>query len=309
MMYYFWWDKPLGVKKPIKVYLHLPSIPVSIIQWDYMRYLLLKEVQADFASSVSSSLRPSILQKFFNSIRQLQSSISQPRASLQPRLVQKLLLSSLRSISQLRISLWPNLVRKSLSSSLRQMQSSISRFPRNLHFLVSDWYRAPATLLFSITSTTYISDPACVPTFYAPEDEDDLETLVLTVLPFVAIIFGALHLIAWQFYFPSHVEQMLWRVGSLAITILPSVALAARILYRILPRFVILFLSPKPFFFTLRNRYRESVEFFAELFQNPGLTAYVLARILLITQAVVLLRKQPESAFYTTKWSYYFPHI
>ena len=62
-----------------------------------------------------------------------------------------------------------------------------------------------------------------IPTFYAPSVlTGNTETLYLIVLPIVATIFGALHLIAWQFHFPSHIEQLLWRIGSLAITIIPA---------------------------------------------------------------------------------------
>jgi len=42
---------------------------------------------------------------------------------------------------------------------------------------------------------------------------------------------------------------------------------------------------------------------------GAGLVAYMLARLLLLTQAIMLLRKQPESAFYAINWTNFLPHI
>jgi len=62
-----------------------------------------------------------------------------------------------------------------------------------------------------------------VPTFYAPDTTSsaDGELLFGIILPVVAATFGALHCIAWNFHFPSDVEQLLWRIGSLTITLIP----------------------------------------------------------------------------------------
>jgi len=40
-----------------------------------------------------------------------------------------------------------------------------------------------------------------------------------------------------------------------------------------------------------------------------GLIAYMLARTSLLVQAVVLLREQPESAFYVVDWTRFLPHV
>ena len=50
--------------------------------------------------------------------------------------------------------------------------------------------------------------------------------LFFIALPIVATAFGALHLIAWNFEFPSHLEQLLWRIASLTITGIPAAPLA-----------------------------------------------------------------------------------
>ena len=112
------------------------------------------------------------------------------------------------------------------------------------------------------------------------------------------MLFGALHCIGWNFDFPTHIEQLLWRIGSLAITAIPSIL----------------------FVFGLMIQFGDDFSFESEMLGamvvtvlafliGAGLIGYMLARLLLLTQAVVLLRKQPESAFYAINWAYFLPHI
>ena len=180
--------------------------------------------------------------------------------------------------------------------------------------------RTLAGSLFGIaTTTTLKSDATHVPTFYAPntDDSEDHESLVLFGLPVVAAIFGALHCIAWNFHFPSDIEQLLWRIGSLTITLIPSVpfvyyplALIARLLKFLKGRYGFHLSIP---FISLPQSVKEAVAMTLVVIMvflaGAGLVAYMLARLLLLTQAVMLLRKQPESAFYAINWSNFLPHI
>jgi len=156
---------------------------------------------------------------------------------------------------------------------------------------------APAALSRSIlsivTTGTIVDNSAHVPTFYAPiAVVSDTVGLLFFVLPVAAILFGGLHCICWNFDFPTDIEQLLWRVGSLAITSIPSIlfvfGLIANYSY-----------TTKPMW--LRVMSRTLARFL--------LVAYMLARLLLLTQAIVLLRKQPGSAFYVINWSDFLPHI
>jgi hypothetical protein len=44
-------------------------------------------------------------------------------------------------------------------------------------------------------------------------------------LALAVMIFGAIHLAAWNFAFPSQAEQILWRISSIVITVLPLFSL------------------------------------------------------------------------------------
>jgi len=85
-------------------------------------------------------------------------------------------------------------------------------------------FKALAKLLFQVgiaTTKTIVDNSAHVPTFYAPITTSDVNgplILVYFVLPVVAVLFGGLHCIGWNFDFPSHTEQLLCRIASLAIT-------------------------------------------------------------------------------------------
>ena len=58
--------------------------------------------------------------------------------------------------------------------------------------------------------------------FVVGEQKDDKSHVQLWALVLVALIFGGIHCIGWSFHFPSHAEQLLWRMSSIAITANPS---------------------------------------------------------------------------------------
>jgi len=164
-----------------------------------------------------------------------------------------------------------------------------------------------------------------VPTFYAPHTNSAVLLLLLTiVLPFISVIFGALHCLAWNFQFPSPVEQWFWRSTSLAITLIPSLHVVYLIVIVIPISLPLIYLST--FFNSLSipeivKKILKAIGIF--IIYIPAialglclliliivcLLGYVLARLSLLTQAIVLLWQQPESAFYAINWSSFIPHI
>ena len=179
----------------------------------------------------------------------------------------------------------------------------------------------------SIGTTSEIPyDASHVPTFYAPDPQVSKEdfTLFLFVLPPVASIFGAIHLIAWHFYFPSHVEQLLWRIGSLTITALP-LAVVAFDLFLFILTFIDYIRSKLPQGFSIHFPdlnisipgilkmvgacVTGALFLIGAFLGGASLVGYMVARLLLLTEAVILLRQQPESAFYAISWSYFLPHL
>jgi len=168
-------------------------------------------------------------------------------------------------------------------------------------------FEALAIALYAIMETDNIDSPSYVPTFYAPTPSGNSGTLLLIVLILTSTIFGVLHCMGWDFHFPSHAEQLLWHIGSLAITLLSTILftiLALSYIHHVIEdRYRISILNTMP------SAMQDIILGISAFFRGASLIAYMAARVLLLTLAVVLLRKQPESAFYAINWANFLPHI
>ncbi|KAF2798956.1 hypothetical protein K505DRAFT_357038 [Melanomma pulvis-pyrius CBS 109.77] len=118
-----------------------------------------------------------------------------------------------------------------------------------------------------------------------------------SVLAFAAAAYGALHIAAWHEYFPTRAERYLWITSSLAIG-------SSGIFFWL--------------YFLIKERI-ESVDVIgSRLSQNWILSKvtqfvfvplFVMARVYLVVEGFVSLRRVPESVYQTPEWSDYFPHL
>ena len=160
--------------------------------------------------------------------------------------------------------------------------------------------RAISEAIFDIATTTTIMPRAThIPTFYAPRTISGVDSdsfLFLFALPIVAIIFGAFHCIAWNFQFPSHTEQLLWHIGALIITLIPSVPLIVNLalyLFVGLPSLLLEMLEIRHggrASILLSERYQKILDamifvlgFIVFFLACVGLIGYILARISILT--------------------------
>lgn len=108
------------------------------------------------------------------------------------------------------------------------------------------------------------------------------------------LVVGGIHCIAWNFYFPTPLDQLLWRVSAIATTITMPLAMV---------------LAAQGFYLVkvmgLNNRWSRSIDMVA----GPGcVLIYITARAILAVQAIRLLTAQPPESFATT-WTAGFPHF
>lgn len=99
------------------------------------------------------------------------------------------------------------------------------------------------------------------------------------------VAFCALHIAAWNFYFPSSTEQLLWRISSVLFTCIV----------------VILFLT----MFGILDGYSRCFDtnmYFITLL-------YVLVRMYMFVEMFASLRAVPESVYQTPQWSQYLPSL
>ena len=161
-----------------------------------------------------------------------------------------------------------------------------------LLFLVSFIF----TAVFGIVTTISVPPGAShVPSFYAPPSQSDRWSRMV-VFALFGVIFGGLHCIGWDFKFPTHPEQTLWRTTSLAITVIP--------------------LAAAPIDFLLGSRdikkcgaLEQGALLTLDLIMTILLFVYVPARLSLIAQALALLRSQPSNALIAVDWTKYVPHL
>jgi hypothetical protein len=101
-------------------------------------------------------------------------------------------------------------------------------------------------------------------------------------------LFGACHLIGWDFLYPSSVEQLLWRIFSISCVVLPLLLLFLWVTF-------------------------DNIGFPSSLVDNYLVNLlvflYISARAYLLVAIFVSLRSVPAGVYETVNWSLYFPHL
>ena len=138
-------------------------------------------------------------------------------------------------------------------------------------------------------STSFPPDDTHVPTFYVPKHRYSKRCHIL-LLNTLGVVFGGIHCFGWNFSFPTYAEQKLWRVASLALTIIPVATLPLGFIIRVLST----------------NSFRYGLGMITLIFCT---LAYVSARLILVGLALALLRNLPQTAFIAVNWTKFYPHF
>jgi hypothetical protein len=118
--------------------------------------------------------------------------------------------------------------------------------------------------------------------------------LSLSLCAAITGVFGACHLIGWDFMYPSSVEQLLWRIASIScVAILFFVMFLALLIDEDID-----FWPPE-----CSVKYLSAMSFWTLLF------FYSLARVYLLIAIFISLRSVPAGVYQTVNWSLYFPHF
>lgn len=145
------------------------------------------------------------------------------------------------------------------------------------------WFKKPQGLL----SPFVIRDDTPVRLDFRverPGPGSDLVQEALLIISFVA--FSGIHMGAWNYPFPSMTEKWLWRVNSLMLCILPTLAI---VLWRPLT-------VEKP------GETRTYTVFIS-------MVGFVLVRIYLLVEVFLVFRRAPSSVYESVNWSGYFIHL
>ena len=167
--------------------------------------------------------------------------------------------------------------------------ASLLLFPI-IAFTMACIYNLGDVILGQSLAISFPPDATHVPASYFPKHRYS-EYWHFLVLMVFASIFGGIHCAGWNFPFLTYAEQKLWRIASLAVTIIPSVL--------ILIVTICLLESPTD----VADAFRGGI---APLILT---LIYVSSRLILLGQAIALLRHQPPTAFITVGWTQFYPHI
>jgi hypothetical protein len=119
-----------------------------------------------------------------------------------------------------------------------------------------------------------------------------------------SVVFGSIHVIAWNFSFPSSVERIMWISCSLTITALPPLILIS----------VRIEIIVRELYHSLGNLLSDGSRQLS-LFEGVGLLdwiavyLYAACRVFLIIEMFISLRSQPAALYQTVRWADYIPHI
>lgn len=138
-------------------------------------------------------------------------------------------------------------------------------------------------------------------------------------------LFGAMHCLAWNFEFPSHVERIMWRAASVGLASTCVVLMLVAIMRKVLSSHALSVnvTSARVKSISLRLKRRpadadadvdaEAVTVTAADYTDISLCVYLeyyfVARIILLAVAITSLRLLPPSTFDTIDWIESIPHI
>ncbi|KAF2467907.1 uncharacterized protein BDR25DRAFT_374204 [Lindgomyces ingoldianus] len=114
-------------------------------------------------------------------------------------------------------------------------------------------------------------------------------------------LFGAVHIIAWNFAFPTRVETIMWRVAAVASTVMPTVLLFLLLIS--LPQGPLSSINDSYVYPLLKRLGRTNRQ------ERENNAVYGTMRLYLIVALFITFRSQPPSIYTTVDWSKYIPHF
>ncbi|KIK66310.1 hypothetical protein GYMLUDRAFT_157806 [Collybiopsis luxurians FD-317 M1] len=285
IVYFLWWDKPQGVGCHIRIPAVRSTSDAEKQEHGYRSESAVKP------SRLPSEQRPSSHQSipFWMEVSLSSFFILAPPLHLLFFIMGKLRHSLLGSFHQ--IQAWWSSPNNPTSTDIDLEKAGhyirlVARFlvPTRLYVITVLQHEGPWDRVLSFEWDPY--DIA--------EEHSVLFSRATSLLFQAAVAFGAIHCAAWNFPFPTSLEQLLWRISSLMATLMP-------ILYT-----VFLYIGQV---FLRRCLGKTLTRFLAVTFDFIILLLYISARLALIIQSFLALRDLPPSALQGVVWSTFIPHI
>jgi hypothetical protein len=157
------------------------------------------------------------------------------------------------------------------------------------------WWQKPKDIdrpvrLKGLITQTQFTEKGIIEYSYRGQLEHDKEELFSSAAAVVpSLLFGACHIAAWNFAFPTAAEQTIWRIASVACSVLPIIIIIISVI------------------FDGEEDGIPSLIFWLIFWLL--LCAYIIVRLYLLIEAFIGLRSVPADVYQTVTWSEYIPHI
>ncbi|KAF8163800.1 hypothetical protein B0H34DRAFT_697008 [Crassisporium funariophilum] len=283
--YYFWWNKPLDVRCPVYVYLKNPKSKVKKTKK--------KQKKVEIPKPRSPKPKEGLWQRLLDVLNDL---LDLVYFDIRDEIKERGLRHAIKRRSLLIVHPLLN---------VRDTFHRVWLFSRRLLVIFRPLVWARETLhqmTESDDSTAVKVNAQRVPTFYALKMDIQSEYMLDCTMSFFAMVFGAIHCVAWVFQFPSAVEQTLWRVSSLAIVLAPGF-----VLFLAFIRVIFLFSWLSIYLFILVNMLDQDKILL--VVNVIGLAIYIPARLTIIVLALLSLRSLSPDAFSQVDWTTFVPHF
>jgi hypothetical protein len=189
---------------------------------------------------------------------------------------------------------------------------------------------SPASTVMTPAST-FASDRNLLPTIeekpqFPPRVYDDailpcgLTPLVLLSVALPSMVHSAIHLLGWNFDYPTYTEKQLWRSAAIILNVMAMITVGGVRALTILGyqgRFNLIYIwvnNPNP---TTQDEKRDQPPetrwwrrlSFWDAFLTFGTISLLVARFFIIAEVLISFRSLPKNVFITVNWVDFLPHV
>jgi hypothetical protein len=118
-----------------------------------------------------------------------------------------------------------------------------------------------------------------------------------------SMAYGAIHVAAWNYFFPSQLEQLFWHMSSIWVTFCAAFWLVTNLLAHIFPLIDRVWVA-----YNERRLNWMGTGVITLLCILCGVT-YIASRGYIVVEAFISIRKVPKEVYQTPIWSQVFPHL
>ena len=178
-------------------------------------------------------------------------------------------------------------------SRLYIVEPELVQKPRGFKFNHRDWeYAKTENEQSEPTTTNHGIINAKWNAFLKSDAPFSTTSLITPWFPFVGIVFGGIHCIAWNYAFGSSIEAWLWRISSLLTASVP-----------------LLWVLTADYIPSWLARVTRSEDFVMRLLFGLSCILYISVRLYMIVEALVSFRDSPVGIYQGLNWSTYIPHF